>query len=178
MSIDNLVPLNEHHTITNPFPTLEGTGLDFDIDTTDIYLPEPYGLHSSPCSDKKSIVRLNEDGTPNDFRVSTGPLQVVKAKSAGFVATTALFTGGIGIAAKAAGALSDKVKTDSFMKYIDEKIYQNKGNGPELVQSISTESKSEDDIPDKIKKLSDLKDQGILTDEESAAKKKDLLDKM
>jgi len=69
MSIDNLVPLNDHHTITNPFPTLEGTGLDFDIDTTDIYLPEPYGLHSSPCSDKKSIVRLNEDGTPNDFWV-------------------------------------------------------------------------------------------------------------
>ncbi len=30
----------------------------------------------------------------------------------------------------------------------------------------------------KLKKLSDLKDQGILTDEEFEAKKKDLLDKM
>ena len=33
-------------------------------------------------------------------------------------------------------------------------------------------------IPDEIKKLSDLKDQGILSDEEFEAKKKDLLDKM
>jgi len=118
------------------------------------------------------------DGTPNDFKVSTGPLKVVKAKSAAFVVPTALLTGGIGIAAKSAGAIIDKKKTDSFMKYIDDRIYQNKGNGPELVQNISTESKSEDDIPDKIKKLSDLKDLGILTDEEFEAKKKDLLDKM
>ena len=34
------------------------------------------------------------------------------------------------------------------------------------------------DIPDQIKKLSDLKDQGILTEEEFQSKKKDLLDKM
>ena len=34
------------------------------------------------------------------------------------------------------------------------------------------------DIPDQIKKLSDLKDQGILTEEEFQKKKKDLLDKM
>ena len=92
------------------------------------------------------------DGTPNDFKVSTGPLKVVKAKSAAFVVPTAILTGGIGIAAKSTGAIIDKKKTDAFMKYIDERIYQNKGNGPELVQNISTESKSEDDIPEKIKK--------------------------
>ena len=34
------------------------------------------------------------------------------------------------------------------------------------------------DIPEQIKKLSDLKDQGILTEEEFQSKKKDLLDKM
>ena len=40
-------------------------------------------------------------------------------------------------------------------------------------------SKSEStDIPEQIKKLSDLKDQGILTEEEFQSKKKDLLDKM
>ena len=38
--------------------------------------------------------------------------------------------------------------------------------------------KQDSDIPGQIKKLSDLKDQGILTDEEFEAKKKDLLDKM
>ena len=38
--------------------------------------------------------------------------------------------------------------------------------------------KQDSDIPAQIKKLSDLKDQGILSDEEFEAKKKDLLDKM
>ena len=156
---------------------------------------EIVGYHSMKNHPESSILRKKDliyiqigggrwaygtiiDGTPNDFKVSTGPLKVVKAKSAAFVVPTALLTGGIGIAAKSTGAIIDKKKTDAFMKYIDERIYQNKGNGPELVQNISTESKSEDDIPEKIKKLSDLKDQGILTDEEFEAKKKDLLDKM
>ena len=67
MYSDNMIDLHQHHTITNPFPTLEGTGLDFDIDTTEIYLPEPYGLHDKPCFDKKAIVRLDENGQPNDF---------------------------------------------------------------------------------------------------------------
>jgi len=66
MYSDNMIDLHQHHTITNPFPTLEGTGLDFDIDTTDIFLPEPYGLHT-PCSDKKAIVKLDKEGQPDDF---------------------------------------------------------------------------------------------------------------
>jgi len=109
------------------------------------------------------------DGTPNDFKVSTGPISVMSVGKSFLT---------VGLAGKAVGALHDKVKTDSFMKFIDERIYQNKGNSPELVQNISTESKSEDDIPDKIKKLSDLKEQGILTEQEFDKKKQELLDRM
>ena len=120
------------------------------------------------------------DGTPNNFKVSTGPLKVIKAKSAGFIASTVLVTGGIGLAAKAVGAASDKLKGDQFMKFIDEKIYQNKDNGPESAEKSqdNNNSNNSDDIPSQIKKLSDLKDQGILTEEEFNTKKTDLLSKM
>ena len=69
MYSDNMINLNSNRSINSPFPTLEGTGLDFDIDTTEIYLPEPYGSHDQPCFDKKAVVKLNDDGTPNDFWV-------------------------------------------------------------------------------------------------------------
>ena len=46
---------------------------------------------------------------------------------------------------------------------------------PEKVSEPKPESTN---IPEQIKKLSDLKDQGILTEEEFQNKKKDLLDKM
>jgi len=148
---------------------------------------EIVGYHKMKNHSESSIVRKKDliyiqigggrlafgtiiDGTPNDFNVSTGPTSVMSVGKA--------FFHPLGLAGKAVGVLHDKVKTDSFMKFIDERIYQNKGNGPELVQDISTESKSEDDIPDKIKKLSDLKEQGILTEQEFDKKKQELLDRM
>ena len=45
-------------------------------------------------------------------------------------------------------------------------------------QTVVVQSNEADDIPSQIKKLSDLKDQGILTEEEFDAKKADLLSKM
>ena len=45
-------------------------------------------------------------------------------------------------------------------------------------QEVQNNANVEDDIPGKIKKLSELKDQGILTQEEFDTKKADLLSKM
>tara|TARA_Y100001970_G_C14055706_1_gene761444 strand:+ start:116 stop:1060 length:945 start_codon:yes stop_codon:yes gene_type:complete len=45
-------------------------------------------------------------------------------------------------------------------------------------QTVVVQSNEAEDIPSQIKKLSDLKDQGILTEEEFSAKKADLLSKM
>jgi len=52
-------------------------------------------------------------------------------------------------------------------------------NHPEVQQQqTKSDNTQADDIPTQIKKLSDLKDQGILTKEEFETKKKDLLSKM
>tara|TARA_A100000164_G_C21588481_1_gene621810 strand:- start:53 stop:538 length:486 start_codon:yes stop_codon:yes gene_type:complete len=59
-----------------------------------------------------------------------------------------------------------------FVNQILDSIKTNKEN----FKSSPVEEKT--DIPEQIKKLSDLKDQGILTEEEFQSKKKDLLDKM
>ena len=47
-----------------------------------------------------------------------------------------------------------------------------------IEQSNTSGSASAGDIPEQIKKLADLRDQGILTEEEFAEKKKSLLDKL
>ena len=55
--------------------------------------------------------------------------------------------------------------------------YPCKGNSSSL--DFNQENKFESlDTTEQIKKLSDLKDQGILTEEEFQSKKKDLLDKI
>jgi hypothetical protein len=52
-------------------------------------------------------------------------------------------------------------------------------NHPEVQQQqTKSDNTQADDIPTQIKKMSDLKDQGILTKEEFETKKKDLLSKM
>ena len=60
----------------------------------------------------------------------------------------------------------------NFVNEILDSIKTNKEN----FKSSPVEEKT--GIPEQIKKLSDLKDQGILTEEEFQSKKKDLLDKM
>jgi hypothetical protein len=67
-----------------------------------------------------------------------------------------------------------KSKDYSSFKLFQEKV-------EELMEKVGTSSPTivnQVSIPDEIKKLSDLKDQGILTDEEFETKKTDLLSKM
>ena len=84
-----------------------------------------------------------------------------------------------------------KHKDVDEIKELCEEMYQDgeisyAGNGRYFILTEEQEkpkktsaSKSEStEIPEQIKKLSDLKDQGILTEEEFQSKKKDLLDKM
>jgi hypothetical protein len=67
-----------------------------------------------------------------------------------------------------------KSKDYSSFKLFQEKV-------EELMGEVGTSSSTivnQVSIPDEIKKLSDLKDQGILTEEEFETKKTDLLNKM
>lgn len=64
-------------------------------------------------------------------------------------------------------------------------IKQFNGDVPAFVEYVNSnigqtqnDQIAQDDIPSQIKKLSDLKDQGILTDDEFSAKKAELLSKM
>jgi hypothetical protein len=47
-----------------------------------------------------------------------------------------------------------------------------------LVRPTPTEGAASTDIPEQIRKLGELRDAGVLTEEEFEAKKKDLLDRM
>lgn len=72
---------------------------------------------------------------------------------------------------------------DAKMKWIQkgevdkftELVSLNIGQGAQLVSEIT---QNETDIPSQIKKLSDLFQQGILTEQEFSSKKQQLLDKM
>lgn len=59
-----------------------------------------------------------------------------------------------------------------FTQFVNSKL----GNGAQ--ENISATSSNSNDIPSQIQKLSELKDQGILTEEEFLNKKNDLLAKM
>ena len=71
----------------------------------------------------------------------------------------------------------DKIGVSAWIFKYTESFVKKVRNEMKKPMEIKVESQSVS-IPDEIKKLSDLKDQGILTDEEFEAKKKDLLDKM
>jgi len=71
----------------------------------------------------------------------------------------------------------DKVQVSGWTFKNSESFVKKVRNEVKKPMEIKVESQGVS-IPDEIKKLSDLKDQGILTDEEFEAKKKDLLDKM
>lgn len=66
----------------------------------------------------------------------------------------------------------NKGDIDQFTDYVNSMI------GKKETENITADSNASVDIPAQIKKLSDLKDQGILTDEEFNQKKQELLDKM
>ena len=61
----------------------------------------------------------------------------------------------------------DQGDVPAFVEYVNSNIGQSQND--QIAQ---------DDIPSQIKKLSDLKDQGILTDDEFSAKKAELLSRM
>ena len=69
----------------------------------------------------------------------------------------------------------NKKIAEEALDYINEKLDNLKSG---KTSSETNQDKEKLDIPQQIKKLSDLKDQGILTEEEFQSKKKDLLDKM
>jgi hypothetical protein len=75
-------------------------------------------------------------------------------------------------------AYSVHFASDDNSKFITAKGLLDKLLKEAKKPSQVTVEKQDSDIPTQIKKLSDLKDQGILSDEEFEAKKKDLLDKM
>lgn len=63
-----------------------------------------------------------------------------------------------------------KGEIDKLVNHIKENIGK--------TSSADSQSAVEPDIPDQIKKLSDLKDQGVLSEEEFESKKQELLSKM
>lgn len=82
----------------------------------------------------------------------------------------------------------EDVKLSNILKQIEEnKIPEMLNNIPNPLKSLRYESDSQpmirienrtDSIPDQIKKLADLKNMGIITQEELDQKKKQLLDRM
>ena len=81
-----------------------------------------------------------------------------------------IFTGGFAWLVLPFFANSQHQNTLKTQGYFDKKKDEN--------SEESDSFKNENDNLDKLKKLSDLKDQGILTKEEFQSKKKDLLDKI
>tara|TARA_B100000945_G_C20327804_1_gene570862 strand:- start:15 stop:989 length:975 start_codon:yes stop_codon:yes gene_type:complete len=86
----------------------------------------------------------------------------------------AVITGGVSLVGNAASAAKDAKLVYETMQFIDDLMR-------DFFKESSVSNQASEvsiDIPSQIKKLSDLKDQGILTEEEFNAKKADLLSKM
>jgi Short C-terminal domain len=83
----------------------------------------------------------------------------------------AVFTGGVSLIGNVASNVKDRTHVKSLMDYIDDLMYNFFAQ-----QNISvTSNSSETSIPEKIKQLATLKDQGILTEDEFNQKKTELL---
>jgi len=95
--------------------------------------------------------------------------------SAGSIAG-AIFTGGVSLVGNAASAVKDGKLVNSSMQFIDDMMrnqFQKDNNAGPVQQTQQVV-----DIPDQIRKLSALKEEGILTEEEFNSKKSELLSKM
>lgn len=73
--------------------------------------------------------------------------------------------------------MSKKI-AEEIIKTLNDARAQNSSSQNSQSQNSSTKSSSDLSIPDQIKKLSELKDQGILTEDEFKKKKAELLAKM
>jgi hypothetical protein len=86
----------------------------------------------------------------------------------------AVMTGGVSLVGNAASAVKDKKLVNDTMQFIDDMMR----NQFTKSNSSSAEIQEEVDIPSQIRKLSALKDEGILTEDEFNTKKSELLNKM
>ena len=97
-----------------------------------------------------------------------------KAVLSGSSIAGALLTGGVSLVGNAASAVKDGKLVNATMQFIDDMMknqFSNNSAGPTII-------KQEVDIADQIRKLSDLKNDGILTEDEFNKKKAELLTKM
>ena len=87
-----------------------------------------------------------------------------------------VLTGGVSLIGNAASAIKDGKMVDSTLLYIDEllnNLFQKDSNTNQ--NSVTNNS---NDIPLQIEKLANLKEKGIISEDEFNSKKKELLDKM
>ena len=97
-----------------------------------------------------------------------------KAVLSGSSIAGVLLTGGVSLVGNAASAVKDGKLVNATMQFIDDMMknqFSNNSAGPTII-------KQEVDIADQIRKLSDLKNDGILTEDEFNKKKAELLTKM
>ena len=117
-----------------------------------------------------NVIVENKNGTI-DFNCGfTGNKAVLSGSSI----AGAILTGGVSLAGNAASAVKDGKLVNATMQFIDDMMknqFSNNSSSPTII-------KQEVDIADQIRKLSDLKNDGILTEDEFNKKKAELLSKM
>ena len=117
-----------------------------------------------------NVVVENKNGTIEFNCGFTGNKGVLSGSSI----AGALFTGGVSLVGNAASAVKDGKLVNATMQFIDDMMrnqFSNSSNNPVIINQ-------EVDIAEQIRKLSDLKNDGILTEEEFNTKKSELLSKM
>jgi hypothetical protein len=117
-----------------------------------------------------NVIVENKNGTVDFYCGFTGNKSVLSGSSI----AGAVLTGGVSLAGNAASAIKDGKLVNETMQFIDDMMknqFSNKFSSPTII-------KQEVDIVDQIRKLSDLKNEGILTEDEFNAKKAELLSKM
>lgn len=87
-----------------------------------------------------------------------------------------VMTGGISLVGNAASVIKDGKLVDSTLNHIDELLNNVYNNSASISHKVVVDNSN--DIPAQIEKLANLKEKGILSEEEFVAKKKDLLNKM
>jgi hypothetical protein len=117
-----------------------------------------------------NVIVENKNGTI-DFNCGfTGNKAVLSGSSI----AGAFFTGGVSLVGNAASAVKDGKLVNATMQFIDDMMknqFSNNSSSPTII-------KQEVDTADQIRKLSDLKNDGILTEDEFNKKKAELLSKM
>jgi hypothetical protein len=117
-----------------------------------------------------NVIVENKNGTI-DFNCGfTGNKAVLSGSSI----AGAIFTGGVSLVGNAASAVKDGKLVNATMQFIDDMMknqFSNNSSSPTII-------KQEVDTADQIRKLSDLKNDGILTEDEFNKKKAELLSKM